>query len=183
MVLHQLQEALQQNCQAYMILYRVACNNKVEWTDDYDHAHSIAVEWARSLVKHKGTGSVTVDGTKMSMRNVPAFLALLNGQKIGRRRWLCHVENGIPVKETEWHAKMPVAEIKGHETVAHPTFRHADWVKTVHSIPQYQDLMRRAPDHKAALLAFRLSKIDTSLGGFKLTPAIARYVWEWVNST
>lgn len=165
------------------MLYRVGGNNKVEWSTDYDHAHSIAVEWARSLVKHKGTGTVTLDQTRMAMRDVNSFLALLNGQKTGRRRWLCHVENGVPVKEAEWRAKMPVAQIKGHETVAHPTYRHADWVKTVHDIPQYQDLMRRAPDHKAALLAFRLSKIDTSNAGFKLTPAIARYVWDWVNST
>lgn len=68
-------------------------------------------------------------------------------------------------------------------TVAHPTYRHADWIKTIHEIPEYQQLIRTAPDPRACLIAVKLAGIDKSLGGFDATPSLMRYCWEWVNST
>jgi len=96
-----------------------------------------------------------------------------------------HIENGITMSEKKYISNRPKPKVQLDfiSTVAHPTYRHADWAKTVHEIPEYQALLRSAPDAKSALIAFRLAGIDISREGHKITPAIVKYLWDWVNSS
>lgn len=167
-----------------MMLYRVTGTNKCEWTRDREHAHSIAVEWARSLAKYHGTGTVAVDSLAVGMRNPDRLVDALNGRTPLTRRYAIYLENGVPVEEVSYTGNRPKPKIALSfiDTVAHPTHRHADWAKTVHEIPEYQALLRSAPDAKSALIAFRLAGIDISRQGHKITPAIVKYLWDWVNS-
>lgn len=167
------------------MLYRVTCMDKCEWLRDKDQAHSIAVEWARSMTKHKQTGTVAVDSLLVGMSNPDKLLDTLNGRLPMKRRYAVQIENGITKSERKYlgHRPKPKVELDFISTVAHPTYRHADWAKTVHEIPEYQRLLRSAPDAKSALMAFRLSGIDISREGYKITPAIVKYLWDWVNST
>ncbi len=166
-----------------MKFYRVQVKGKTtqwEWTLKYEHAKSIALEWAQASVLKRDSHTVTIDHVNFSYRIYADILDILNGVRPMKRAYIIVVENGVVISETEWTTKRP-RHFDPVNTAAHPTHRHADWVQTIHRIPEYQAVIRSAPDPKSCVIAFRLAGIDVSLSGYKITPAIARYCWDWVN--
>ena len=166
-----------------MNLYRASGPGKVEWTHTHEHARSIAMEWARSAVKHHTTGTFAVDKATIAPRKIDFMVNFLNGSVPLIRRYMIHIEAGKILQESEWVSARHKVAMDPVRSAAHPTFKHADWIKTIHAIDQYQNLLRSAPDPKSAMIAFKIAGIDKSLNGFPITPSICRYVWEWVNST
>lgn len=166
-----------------MKFYRVQVKGKVyrwEWTLKYDHAKSIALEWAQASVSNRDTNTITIDHVNFSYRQYIDVLDILNGVRPMQRAYIITIENGVVIAESEWKTKR-MRHMDPVNTAAHPTHRHADWVQTIHRIPEYQAVIRSAPDPKSCVIAFRLAGIDVSLSGYKITPAIARYCWDWVN--
>jgi hypothetical protein len=166
-----------------MILYRASGPDKVEWTHTHEHARSIAMEWARSAMKYKTSGTFAVDKARLAPRLPDFMISFLNGSIPLFRKYLIHIEAGKIIRECEWKNARQKINMDPVMSAAHPTFRHSDWIKTIHSIDQYQALLRSAPDPKSALIACKLAGIDKSSNGFPLTPSICRYIWEWINST
>ena len=154
--------------------------NRWEWTLNYTHAKSIALEWAKASVSNRDSHTATIDCVNFSYRTYTDIIDVLNGIRPMERIYMIAIEKGIVVSESEWKRRRrqhndPV------NTAAHPTHRHADWIKTIHTIPEYQAVIRSAPDPKACHMAMVLAEIDVSTNGYKITPAIARYCWDWVN--
>jgi hypothetical protein len=162
--------------------FRVKAPGKCEWTAEYQHAKSIAAEWARAVVLNRADGSVTIDAINFTYRNYQHLLDVLSGLRPAERMYIIGIDKGVVKYEQEWKRKRMKVTLDVVDTVAHPTHRHADWIKTIHEIEEYQSIIRSAPDHKALMIAFKIAKIDTSISGYKITPALARYCWDWVNS-
>lgn len=163
--------------------YKVTAPGKTEWAMDKTIAISISREWARALTKNRGSGTVAIDIHNMTYRDYNNLLNILNGCIPAQRTYMIHIERGVVVTEQKWNRFRKKMHMDPVNTVAHPTARHADWIKTIHEIPEYQQLIRTAPDPRACLIAIRLAGIDKSLGGYDATSAIIRYCWDWVNST
>lgn len=166
-----------------MRFFRARTTGKVEWSKSFDQAQSIALEWAKTICLNKDSGEVTVDAITVTYRNYDHLLAVLNGLIPMRRWFLIVIEKGVVIAEHKWTRYRHLAKTDPIDMVAHPTHRHADWIKTVHSINEYQKIYRMAPDPKVAFIACKLAKIDTSIQGHKLTTSINRYCWDWINST
>ena len=166
-----------------MKFYRVQVTGKVsrwEWTLNYDHAKSIALEWAKASVLNHDSNTVTIDRVNFSYRQYTDILDILNGVRPMERIYMIAIESGVVQCETEWKARRK-KHLDPVNTSAHPTHRHADWIQTIHKVPEYQALIRSAPDAKACHMAMKLAGIDVSLGGYPITYAIVRYCWDWVN--
>ena len=166
-----------------MKFYRIQVTgkaNRLEWTLNYVHSKSVALEWAKASVLNHETHTVVIDCVNFSYRKYTDILDVLNGTRPMERMYMIAVDKGIVTAESEWKYRRrrhndPV------NTSAHPTHRHADWIQTIHKIPEYQAIIRSAPDPKSCHLAMVLAEINVSLQGYKVTPSIARYCWDWVN--
>lgn len=165
-----------------MIYYRVTSGPKTEWFIDKEHAHSVATEWARAAVTDKQTTTVAVDEYIMSLRDHERLLACLNGQDAAKRAYMIGIDKGVITVEQKWNRKKQKIHLDPIRSYAHPTHIHADWISTVHANPEIEDLFRRAPDHKACFIACTIAQVHTSAKGYKLTLAVCRYCWDWVNS-
>lgn len=166
-----------------MKFYRVQVKgkaNRFEWTLNYQHAKSIALEWAQASVMNRDTNTVTIDIINFAYRKYLDILDILNGLRPMQLAYMIAIDNGIVTSESEWKSKKR-KYLDPINTAAHPTHRHADWIQTIHRIPEYQAIIRSAPDPTSCMMAIKLASIDVSVSGYRITPAIARYCWDWVN--
>jgi hypothetical protein len=166
-----------------MKFYRVQVTGKAnrwEWTLNYTHAKSVALEWAQASILNRDSHTVSIDCVNFSYRKYADIIDILNGIRPMERMYMISIDAGTVISEMEWKRrrrkhKDPV------NTAAHPTHRHADWIQTIHKVPEYQAIIRSAPDPRSCHMAMVLAEINVSLNGYKVTPAIARYCWDWVN--
>jgi hypothetical protein len=163
--------------------YRVQVTGKAnrwEWTLSYEHAKSVALEWAKASVSNRDSHTVTIDRVNFSYRTYTDIIDVLNGIRPMERIYMIAIDSGVVKCETEWKARRK-KHLDPVNTSAHPTHRHADWIQTIHKVPEYQALIRSAPDPKSCHMAMKMAGVDVSLGGYAITPALTRYCWDWVN--
>lgn len=165
-----------------MTIYRVFSSPKTIWTVDLDDALATAHDWAVAMAQHKVTGEVEVAHLIVGARGPQKLVDALNGLIPMRRRWYVRFEQGVPVEEYKQIKRHVRAKVMPAYTTVHPSPKHADWVDTImRRVSGYQEIFRKAPDPKTALIALRLAKADKSFGGHKLTLDIAEYLWKWTN--
>jgi len=64
----------------------------------------------------------------------------------------------------------------------HPSQKHAAWIYFIDMNLDVKELVVRAPDPKALLIAFTMAGITTDDGGVRLTKDIAKYVWNYTHN-
>lgn len=165
-----------------MYLYRAISPRNTYWSSSLDDAMATAQDWAVAMSRNKVTGEVEVSHMYMGVRNPQKLVEILNGHVPFKRRWYVRFENGVPLEEYKKLARNPRVKSMPVFTTVHPSPKHADWVKTMmRDVAGYQDIFKRAPDARTALVALKLAKADRSSGGHRLTLDIAEYLWQWAN--
>lgn len=164
-----------------MIIFKASSPGKVYWTKDLDDALATAQDWARALARAKMSGEVSVCHLWLRGMDIEKLVNTLNGDGQMKQRYYVRFEHGVPVEEYKHIKRWPRVKNMPVFTTVHPSEKHADWVRTMRSVPGYKDIFQRAPDHRSAIMALRIANADKSTNGHKLTFDIAEYLWKWVN--